>query len=62
MILFGCSVRFKSVTNDHCVRVLSTELFKFTKPLHVIPLKIVYKTKILAITIKLLTKETFSTS
>lgn len=32
VILLDCSVGFKSIMNDHCVHMLSTELFKFTKP------------------------------
>lgn len=64
VILFGCSVSFKCVTSDHYVHVLSIELFKFTKPLFTSysTKRKLPKTKILAITIKLFTKETFSIS
>lgn len=60
-MLLDCSVGFKCVMEEHCVRVLSTELFKFTKALTSYSTKRkLPNTKILAITMQLFTKETFS--
>ena len=43
-MLLDSSVSFKYVTQDHHVCVLSTELFKLTKPLNIISLRENYLT------------------